>query len=310
MISKEDEIVGGIEAGGTKFVCAIGNGPGEGIRAKEQFNTTDDPEETLNRVVAWFNREQSKYGAVKSIGIGSFGPVDLKVGSKTYGYITSTPKLGWVNYDIVGKVSSALNVPVGFDTDVNGAALGEHRWGAARGINNFVYVTVGTGIGVGGLMDGRPLHGLLHPEMGHIFIPHDRTIDPFEGVCPYHKDCWEGLASGPSIKARWGIGANELDIDHPAWNLLVNYIAYGLVNITCTLSPERIIVGGGVSKGGKLGQERLFEMVRARFLKILNGYIQTPAITENIKDYIVPPGLGDEAGVCGAIALGQQKSVG
>ena len=292
-------VFGGIEAGGTKFVCAIGTGPDD-LRAVVRFPTTT-PEETLGRAVA-FLKEQ---GPLAGVGVASFGPVDLDPASPTYGHITTTPKPGWAGVDVVGPIRRALDVPVGFDTDVNGAALGEHRWGAAQGLDTFVYLTVGTGIGGGGMAGGRLLHGLLHPEMGHIRLPHDRERDPYPGCCPYHGDCLEGLASGPAIEGRWGQPAETLPPDHPAWELEAEYLALAVVNFICTLSPQRVILGGGVMQ-----QARLFPLIRRRVQEMLGGYIHSPAILERIDAYIVPPGLGDRAGVLGAIALARQAAEG
>jgi fructokinase len=284
---------GGIEAGGTKFVCAIATEAGE-LRARAQFATTT-PEATVGQAIDFFRGQRAPLAAV---GIGSFGPVDPDPRSHTFGTITSTPKPGWQNVDIAGWVRSALGVPIGFDTDVNAAALGEHRWGAARDVHTFIYLTVGTGIGGGGMVAGRLLHGLVHPEMGHVLIPHDRAWDPFQGVCPYHGDCLEGLASGPALAARWGQKGETLPADHPAWVLEAHYLALGLVNLIAVLSPQRILLGGGVMR-----QEQLFPLVRQSVQALLNRYIQTPAILEGIQAYVAPPGLGSRAGVLGAVAL-------
>jgi fructokinase len=293
-------LYGAVEAGGTKFVCAVGTGPDD-LRSVTRFPTTT-PGETLSRVVAFF-REQPE--PVTAVGVGSFGPVDPNPGSPTYGYVTSTPKPGWRNADVRGPIQAALGVPVGFDTDVNAAALGEYRWGAAAGLDTFVYLTVGTGIGGGGMVAGRLMHGLIHPEMGHMRIPHDRQADPYEGFCPYHGDCLEGLAAGPAIERRWGQKAAELPPDHPAWALEAEYLAPGLVNLICTLSPQRLILGGGV-----MGQAHLFPLVRGRVQALLNGYVEAAAVMGEIDRYIVPPGLGDRAGVLGAIALAEQAARG
>lgn len=300
-------LVGGIEAGGTKFVCAIGTGPGAGIRARGVFPTSRIPDETLAAVLQWFRAQEAVFGRLQAIGIATFGPLDLHKGSPTYGHITSTPKPGWANYDIVGTVHQTLRVPVGCDTDVNGAALAEWRWGAGRGLRHMAYVTVGTGIGVGAIVNAELLHGLGHPEMGHSFIPHDRRIDPYAGHCPYHGDCWEGLAAGPAIAERWGQPAELLPADHPGWGLEACYLAYGLANLVYILSPERIILGGGVSKGGPLGRASWLELVRTQLLETLKGYPQLPALIEGIDRFIVPPGLGDDAGVCGGLALALQE---
>ena len=247
-----------------------------------------------------FLREEGG-GGLWAVGIGSFGPVDLDLASPSYGHITSTPKLAWANFDLAGTVASALGVPVGFDTDVNAAALGEARWGAAQDVSSCLYLTFGTGIGGGYIAEGRLLHGMIHPEMGHIRIPRDRAIDPFPGVCPYHGDCLEGLASGPAIEKRWGKSARELPTDHPAWGLQARYVALALANFVCTLSPGRIILGGGVMK-----QAGLFVQIRTGLADLLNGYVRSPWLGADIDRYVVPPGLGDRAGVLGALALAEQ----
>jgi fructokinase len=288
-------LYGGIEAGGTKFVCTVASGPDD-VRATVQFPTTS-PQETIGRAVAFF-REQDV--APAAAGIASFGPVDLDPHSPTYGFITSTPKPGWANADILGAVQRELGVPVGFDTDVNGAALGENRWGAAQGLDTFVYLTVGTGVGGGGLASGRLMHGLVHPEMGHMRLPHDWQADPFPGVCPYHGDCLEGLANGPAMKARWGQPAETLPPDHPAWALEAHYLALAVANLVCTLSPQRVILGGGVSQA-----PGLLSLVRAEVQSLLNRYVQAREILEDIEAYIVAPGLGGRAGVLGAVALAE-----
>jgi fructokinase len=287
---------GGIEAGGTKFVCAVGTGPDD-LRAEARFPTTT-PEETIGWAIQFF--QQQKEEPLTAIGIASFGPVDLNPDSPTFGYITDTPKPGWAHTDLAGTIQRALGMPVGFDTDVNAAALGEHRWGAAQGLDTFIYLTIGTGIGGGGMVNGKLLHGLIHPEMGHIYIPHDRDMDPYTGSCPYHGDCLEGLAAGPALEERWGQRGEMLPADHPAWLLEADYLAFGLVNIICILSPQRIVLGGGVMQ-----QPQLLPLVRRRVQELLNGYLPVPAILDQIDDYIVPPGLGNRAGVLGAIALAQ-----
>jgi fructokinase len=288
-------LFGGLEAGGTKFVCAVGTGPDD-IVAQERFPTTK-PEETIGQAIAFFELYKENLTAV---GIGSFGPVDLNKGSDRYGYITSTPKPHWGDVDLVGLVRRALNVPVGFDTDVNAAALGEQKWGAAQGLDNFIYLTIGTGIGGGGMVEGRLLHGLVHPEMGHISLPHDYEQDPFIGRCPYHKDCLEGMASGPAIEARWGKPGHQLPEAHPAWDLEAHYLAHALKTFITVLSPQRIILGGGV-----MAQKQLLPMIRQKVLDFLNGYVQSPVITEAIDSYIVAPGLDGRAGVLGSMVLGE-----
>ena len=290
-------LYGGIEAGGTKFNCIIATGPDD-IRAEIRIPTTT-PKETLSEVIEFFQDfQQSKGVRISSIGIACFGPADLHEESKTWGYITSTPKAGWADTNIAGPVSEALGVPVAFDIDVNGAGLGEYAWGNGRGLSSFIYVTIGTGIGAGIIIDGKPVHGLVHAEVGHIRIPHDWKVDSFPGGCPFHGDCFEGLANGPAIKARWGKPAEELQPDHPAWDLEATYIALACHNLVCSYSPERIILGGGV-----MSQEQLFPKIRKKLVQLLNGYVQSPAIIDHTDRYITPPGLGSRAGELGAIFM-------
>ena len=300
---REAEVLyGGVEAGGTKFVCAMGSGPSDEQMQIASFPTTT-PEETLARTIEYFRAEEQRRNArLAAVGIGSFGPVDIVPSSPTYGYITTTPKPGWANIDVAGAISRALNVPVSFDTDVNAAALGENRWGAGMGLHTFLYLTIGTGVGGGAMVNGSLLHGLQHPEMGHIRIPHDREADPFAGSCPYHGDCLEGLASGQAMFVRWGRRAQELSPDHPAWALEAHYLALALASFICTLSPQRIIMGGGLMQ-----QEHLFPAVRREVRQLLNGYINASEIVDEhaTENYIVPPALGGRAGVLGAIALAQ-----
>lgn len=289
-------LFGGIEAGGTKFVCAIGTGPHD-LRARTRFPTTA-PDETIAQAIAYFQQQPEP---IDALGIGSFGPVDLMPTSPTYGWITTTPKDGWRQTDLYGALQRALDVPVGFDTDVNAAAIAEQRWGAAQHTDTILYITVGTGVGGGVLVDGKPVHGLLHPETGHIPVRHDWQADPFAGICPFHGDCLEGLACGPALAARWGRPAETLPADHPAWELEAGYIAHGLVSCIYAFAPQRIILGGGV-----LQNEHLLPRIRVRVQDLLHGYLQTPAILEHIDTYIVSPALGGDAGVLGAIALAQQ----
>jgi fructokinase len=293
-------IYGAIEAGGTKFVCAVGTGPDD-LRAKAVFPTTT-PRHSLGLAVEFFRAQQQTVGPLKGLGIGSFGPVDPDCNSPTFGFITNTPKPGWSQVDFAGTMSRELNLPVAFDTDVNAAALGERRWGAAVGLNDFVYLTIGTGIGGGGMVGGRLLHGLVHPEMGHIRLPRNSQADPYPGHCPFHGDCLEGLASGPAIEDRWQQPPKKLPPEHAAWKLEAHYLALALVNFICTLSPRKIILGGGVME-----QRQLFPLVRTEVQTLLNGYVQHPAIRAEIDTYIVPPGLGSEAGVLGSLALAMQE---
>lgn len=271
------KLYGGVETGGSKWACAIGAGPDD-IRATTTFPTTT-PDETIARTVEFFRAAEP----VAAVGIGSFGPVDLRRGA-----VTTTPKPGWAHTDVAGPIGRALGVPVAFDTDVNAAALGEHRWGAARGLDTFVYLTVGTGIGGGGMAGGNLLHGLSHPEFGHVRIPHDQA-DPFPGSCPYHGDCWEGLASGTAIAARWGRPAHEID-DPLAWALEARYLALGLAAAVCVLSPQRIVIGGGV-----MSRPGLVDEVAGELERVLAGYVEAPAV--------VAPELAPRSGVLGAIAL-------
>jgi fructokinase len=301
-------LLGGIEGGGTKFVCAVGHGPGAGLLARASFKTEVGPAALFEAVVAWFREQQRLHGELAAIGLASFGPVDLDVSSPSYGHITTTPKPNWANADVVGPLKRAFaGVPVGFDTDVNGAALGEHAWGAARGLDDFVYVTIGTGIGAGGMARGRLLHGLVHPEMGHIRLPRFAG-DTFAGICPFHGDCWEGLCSGPALEARAGIPAKDLPRDHEAWRYQARYVASAIATLVCVLSPRRVIIGGSVPKAGGNSfdaDNAFFRTVREELRASLNGYVQHAALTTDagLREYVVPPALGDDAGVCGAFAL-------
>ena len=296
-------LLGGIEAGGTKFVCAVGTGP-EDLRADIRIPTTT-PKETIPQVVDFFQQQIKKEGDLAAIGIGSFGPVDVCANSPKFGWFLNTPKPGWQQIDFAGVIKRELNVPVGFDTDVNAAALGEYRWGHGIGLESFIYLTVGTGIGGGAVVGGRPIHGLLHPEMGHIRIPHDLSVDPFPGACPFHQDCLEGLASGLAIEKRWQQKAASLPIDHPAWTLEAHYLAVSLVNFMLTLSPERIILGGGVME-----QTQLFPLIRSQVRQQMGAYLNVPKIMNDIDDYIVAPKLGGKAGIMGAFVLAQRAAAG
>jgi fructokinase len=285
---------GGIETGGSKWRCAVGTGP-EALQAIETIQTTT-PEETIDRAVDFFERE----GPVAAVGIGSFGPVDQKVTSATWGHITTTPKPGWAHTDVGQQIRRRLGVPVAFDTDVNAAALGEHRWGAAQGLDTFCYITVGTGIGGGGMARGQLLHGLVHPEFGHMRIPHDWKADPFPGVCPYHGDCWEGLASGLAIGERWGRQPEELAGHEAVWELEARYLALGVVCVICVLSPERIVLGGGV-----MSQPELLSLIHREVSALMNGYLDTAAVGDGIASYVTLPALGSRSGALGAIALAE-----
>lgn len=284
--------IGALEAGGTKMVCAVGDENGK-LEKKVSF-PTKTPEETMPVLLDFFEEHK-----VEAIGIGCFGPIDLNKSSATYGYITSTPKLAWANYNIVGAFEKKLGVPIGFDTDVNGAVLGEVCFGAAKGCDSAVYITIGTGVGVGVYVNGGLLHGLLHPEAGHVLVAR-AAGDPYAGKCPYHPNCLEGLAAGPAIMERWGRPAAELAEREEVWELESNYIAQAVTNYILTLSPQKVILGGGV-----MHQEQLFPLIRAKVAEMLNGYVRHNAVLREIDRYIVPPMLGDEPGIKGALVLGK-----
>ncbi len=271
---------GGIEAGGTHFVCATGSAPHDVV--SEEFST-GTPAETIPRIAEFFRRHP-----VAAIGIGCFGPIDIAAGR-----ITTTPKTAWQQFGIVDAVRQATGVHrIAFDTDVNAAALGENTWGAAQGLSDFLYLTVGTGIGGGGMLEGRLLHGASHPEMGHVRVPHDLARDPFPGCCYAHGDCLEGLASGVAIRERWGKSGQDLPAGHPAWDLEAGYLASGIAGFIFTLAPRRIILGGSVMLGTPV------DLVRSKVAALLNRYVAMPDI--------VAPGLGDSAGVLGGVALAQR----
>ncbi len=290
------DVFGAVEAGGTKVVCVVGTAPDD-IRASTRFDT-GEPSLTLDQAIRFFRRAIGDGVALRAIGVGSFGPVELRTTSPRYGHITTTPKPGWSGTDVVGAFA-ALGLPVGFDTDVNAAALGEGRWGAARGLTTFVYLTVGTGIGGGAVVGGRVAHGLVHAEMGHFSVPR-KSGDDFSGSCPFHGDCWEGLASGPAMAARWGrraeaLGGTELEA---AVELEAFYLAAGLATIVYTLAPERIVIGGGVS-----ALPGLFPAVRSKLVELLGGY---PGLPEHAaEDFVARAALGGMAGPAGALVLAE-----
>ena len=311
-------VFGGIELSGTKTICGIGNHDGE-ILVEKRIPTTN-PADVLSRCVDFFEEQSVIFGDISAIGIASFGPVGLRA---KFGQILRTPKEGWSNTDIVSPFREAFNVPIGFDTDVNGAALGEWRWGAAQGLDTFVYFTIGTGIGGGGMINGELMHGLSHPEMGHIPLPNLRPerfsrtaretkselakssdkenalVKPFGSlsVCPFHDDCFEGLASGPAIEKRWGSKAENLDVEHSAWEVEASLIARAMRSVICTISPQRIILGGGVME-----QSQLFPLIREKTLAELNNYMELPKMDE----YIVPVALDGNAGILGAFILAER----
>lgn len=289
-------LFGGIESGGTKFICMIGSDP-DNLLSEKRIPTTN-PEETIRKVIEFFN-PYAQNGELNAVGIASFGPIDLNLNSQTYGFITTTPKEGWKNVDLCGQIQRGLKVPVAFDTDVNAAAFGEQYWKKDKQLlDPFLYMTVGTGIGVGVIVNGSPLHGLIHAEAGHMVIPHNWQRDPFPGGCPFHGDCLEGLASGPSMQKRWGKNPETLPDDHPAWDLEAEYIALGLVNLIYTYSPLQIVLGGGVSQ-----HAGLIQAVRAKVQQFNKGYIHSSMIQERIDGYIHLPALGNRSGGLGAIAM-------
>jgi fructokinase len=291
------ELLGGVETGGTWCVCALGTGPEE-LEATDQFRT-GEPGPTLDRIAQFF----AGGPAPAAVGIGSFGPVNLDPNSPAWGHVLgSTPKRAWANAPVGPALRDRLGVPVAFDTDVNAAAMGEQRWGAGRDVDSLCYLTVGTGIGGGLLIEGRPVHGLVHPEVGHLRVPRNPD-DSFAGACPIHGDCWEGLASGPAIAKRWGASAEELPDEHPGWALEAEYVALGILGIVCVASPQRVIVGGGVMQ-----RAGLLAMVRTRLRELLAGYLDTPLLDDRVDEYVVTPELGDRAGVLGAIALAADAS--
>ena len=283
--------LGALEAGGTKMVCAIGDENGSVFEC-ESFPTRA-PGETMPDVIGYFRDK-----GVAALGIGSFGPLNLNADDPAFGSITTTPKPGWGDYPLRQSLMEALGVPVGIDTDVNAAALAEARLGAGKGLDSLVYYTIGTGVGGGVVTEGRLLHGLVHPEIGHMLLRPDPRDPAPDGFCPYHKGCAEGLASGPAIEKRWGMPAKDLPADHVAWDVEAEYLAQLCANTILALSPKRIVLGGGV-----MHQLHLFPRVRRLTLEKLNGYVSHPAILNDIDGFIVPPGLGDNAGAAGALLL-------
>lgn len=286
-----------IEGGGTKFLCAVVAADNTILDQKRL--PTSLPKQTLAACLDFFRQSPHRAG-ITALGIANFGPLDPRRGSPTFGKILATPKPGWSGTDLVGFFEKALGLPVGFDTDVNGAVLAEAKWGAGKGLRDLIYYTIGTGIGAGALVNGQLLHGMTHPEMGHVRLPRDRVRDPFEGVCPFHGDCFEGLATGPAITARWGVPADQLPKDHPAWDLEAEYIALALQGTICAFSPERIILGGGVME-----QRQLFPLIRQKTAAFLNGYIRDQRLLNDMEEYIIPPELGSRAGILGAKALAE-----
>ena len=281
--------LGALEAGGTKMVCAIGHEDG---RILEQISIpTGTPEDTIPKILDYFRDKK-----IEALGVASFGPVDPDPASPTYGYITSTPKTAWKNFNLLGSLKKELRIPMGFDTDVNGSLLGEVTYGASKGITDAVYITIGTGIGGGVMSGGKLVHGMLHPELGHMkMLPHPK--DNYQGKCPYHQYCFEGMAAGPGIGERWGKEASLLSDRTEVWDLEAYYIAQAISNLILILSPKRIILGGGV-----MHQEQLYPMIRHKVLENLNGYINTEELSHP-DSYIVPASLHDDQGIMGCMKL-------
>ena len=284
--------LGALEAGGTTMVCAIGD---ENGNIKERVSIpTKTPEETIPLLVDFFKQRE-----IDALGIGCFGPLELNPKAEKYGYITTTTKLAWRNFDFLGSMKNALQCPVGFDTDVNGSVLGEVTFGQAKGKSCALYLTIGTGIGAGIYIEGKLLHGMLHPEAGHVLITRKET-DIYEGKCPYHKNCLEGLASGPAIEGRYGKKATDLAEEEDVWDLEADYIAQALTGYILTLSPEIIILGGGV-----MHQMQLFPLIRKKVTEYLGGYVNTEELSD-MEHYIVPASLHDDQGIMGCLELGRR----
>jgi fructokinase len=297
-----EALYGAVEAGGTKFVCALADGSGK-IHEERRFPTTD-PAATLAATCEFLHAASGRIGRLAAIGVASFGPIHLRRDSSLYGCIGKTPKPGWSGTDIVGVLAREFSCPIGFDTDVNAAALAEHRWGAARGVDSMVYVTIGTGIGGGVLNHGAPIHGLMHPEIGHIH-PRRHPLDQhFSGVCPFHGDCLEGLASGPAIVARSGRELREIEPTHPQWHIEADYLGQLCAQLVVTVSPQRIVLGGGV-----MNSTQLLAPIRKRLLHWLGGYVDRAEILEDVEHYVVTPALDAQSGVLGALLLAMDASM-
>jgi len=299
-MSNSAPLIVAIEGGGTKFVCGIGSDPHHLLETVRIDTTT--PSETLENVSHWISRMKVAHGPISAIGIGTFGPVDLNKASETYGYITTTPKPHWHQTDVVTFFKNRFKVPVGFDTDVNAAVLAEYLWGAGQGMDPLIYITVGTGVGGGVLVNGQLLHGILHPEIGHLIVPppfNSQAIQR-EGQCPFHKSCVEGYVCGPSIAKRWGVKADALPPDHPAWEEIADVMGFALMNLTLTLAPKRIILGGGVMQ-----QPHLIPLIQGQLMHHMNGYLAVAELGHDIERFVVPPGLGGRSGLLGAMALGR-----
>ena len=283
-------LIGALEAGGTKMVCAVGKEDGSVLEQVSIPTTT--PEAAILQILEYFTSKE-----IGALGVAAFGPVDVKPASPTYGFILNTPKIPWRNCDLLGQLKRELAIPIGLDTDVNGSCLGEMTYGCARGLENVIYITIGTGVGVGVCCGGKLVHGMLHPEGGHILLSR-HPKDPKGGICPNHPNCLEGFACGPSIEARWGKKAAELADEPLVWEIESYYIAQALVDFIMILSPQKIILGGGV-----MHQEQLFPLIRRQVKEMVGGYLSTPEL-EDLEHYIVPASLGGDQGIMGCIKLG------
>jgi fructokinase len=294
---KTEPLLGGVELGGTKCICLIGTGPDD-IRTRVSIPTGGDPDTTLRHIEDVLRNGMSIHGPIEALGIASFGPIDLAPNSATYGNITSTTKPGWRDTPVAGRLAHAFKVPLGFNTDVNGAALAEGRWGAAQGLTDFAYITVGTGVGVGLVVGGRTVCGLTHSELGHIRIAR-MAGDTFAGACVFHGDCVEGLASGVAIAARAGVRAEQVPADDPVWEFVAHALAQLLNALVLATAPTRILVGGGVAEA----HPELLSRMRSLLVESVNGYLDLDGLTGGIDGYVVRPGLGSLAGPLGALAL-------
>ena len=283
-------LIGALEAGGTKMVCAVGKE--DGTILEQVSIPTSTPEETMPRILEYFSSKE-----IKALGVAAFGPVDVNPASPSYGFILDTPKIPWRQFDLLGSLKEKIHVPMGLDTDVNGSCLGEMTYGCAKGLDSVIYITIGTGVGVGVCSGGRLVHGMLDPEGGHVLLTR-HPEDPNGGICPYHPNCLEGFASGPSIEARWGKKAVDLKDNPKVWEIESFYIAQALVDYIMVLSPQKIILGGGV-----MHQEQLFPLIRGKVKELIGGYLNTPELRD-LDQYIVPASLGGDQGIMGCIKLG------
>ncbi len=287
----------GIEGGGTKYKIVAASDP-ENVLCRTTIPTTS-PEETISKIISFLvPLLADNADRIRAIGLGQFGPIQVNPAAQDYGAILNTPKAGWCGVNLISELRKITSLPIALDTDVNAAAMGELHYGAGQGLSDFFYITIGTGIGGALILNKRIVHGLLHPELGHMLVPHNTGNDPFEGICRFHKDCFEGLASGPALLARWKKPAETLTEDHQAWDLESTYIAQALVNLFLTVMPQRFILGGGIMQ-----QRHLFPRISRKFCQLINDYIDVLKIIPEMDQYIRPPHLDHDAGMFGAIAL-------